>query len=369
MSHVSSLGYLFFFSLSIVLINVGIGSVYMRSENPQLIQSSGRSLTQDHRASRGRMSTSTRFVRTFVRTTNTTLDFVIAGFPKCGTTTLLFAFAGHEETEISPKEKCSFTNPQLSDKRALHKIDKEALAELSESKDIQRGLKCPNGIKNSDSIERLYMHSPRAKIFVGVRHPILFFQSYYNYRVMESHSKSWNDKIPTVDSFLVDSDWRGVSTRSSRFELVLMQLGKTNMSTSEFSQLLDRPHMGVQPNQFKIFLYALEQMEDPDEVRAFNFRRELGTFLGLKQNLRPFGHENDNRFVAQAGYNETIDICAATFKPLRDLLVAQGQITSKWILEAFMQSEDVTVANRDHFKYIMLKWNSDPCVDTNSSKF
>ena len=304
-----------------------------------------------------------------MRTTNTTLDFVIAGFPKCGTTTLLFAFAGHEETEISPKEKCSFTNPQLSDKRALHKIDKEALAELSESKDIQRGLKCPNGIKNSDSIERLYMHSPRAKIFVGVRHPILFFQSYYNYRVMESHSKSWNDKIPTVDSFLVDSDWRGVSTRSSRFELVLMQLGKTNMSTSEFSQLLDRPHMGVQPNQFKIFLYALEQMEDPDEVRASNFRRELGTFLGLKQNLRPFGHENDNRFVAQAGYNETIDICAATFKPLRDLLVAQGQITSKWILEAFMQSEDVTVANRDHFKYIMLKWNSDPCVDTNSSKF
>lgn len=340
----------------------------MRSEHPHLIQNSGRALTQDHHASRGGTPMSTRLARPFVRTTNTTLDFVIAGFPKCGTTTLLFAFVGHEETDIGRKEKCSFTNPHLSDKRALHKIDREALAELSDSRDIQRGLKCPNGIKNSDSIERLHMHSPRAKIFVGVRHPILFFQSYYNYRVMESHSKSWNDEIPTVDTFLRDADWRGVSTRSSRFELILMQLGKTNMTTFELSQLLDRPHMGIQPNQFKIFLYALEQMEDPDEARASNFRRELGAFLGLKQNLRPLGHENNNRLVSQVGYNETIDICAVHFKPLRDLLVAQGKVTSKWILEAFTQSEDVTVANREHFKHLVLKWNSDPCLDTNSSK-
>jgi hypothetical protein len=33
------------------------------------------------------------------------LDFIIAGFPKCGTTTLLYAFMRHNETKIGESEE------------------------------------------------------------------------------------------------------------------------------------------------------------------------------------------------------------------------------------------------------------------------
>jgi len=330
-----------------------------------------RSLTEEHSFSlRKRSNITLRFSRpssTRVTNASMSLDFVIAGFPKCGTTTLVYAFRDHEETDVGSKEKCAFTSPQISDSRAVQRMYMESLLELNQSPDMKRGMKCPTGIKNADSIERLHMHSPQAKVIIGVRHPVFFLQSYYNYRITEHYTKNWKEAIPSIDSLVGLTDWRGVSTDSARFELFLMQLGKTNMSTTDLSQLVGRPHMGVQPNNFKIFLYTLEQMDDPDENRAGGFRNELSTFLGLKQPLKPMGHENINHFIDQAAYGETINICSPNFKPLRDLLITQGLQSSNWIREAFLLSEDVAVANRDHFNLLLQNWGSDPCAESDDT--
>jgi hypothetical protein len=359
----SNVGFFLFVTFSSVLINVEIHRAYLvfdRSEFHEFHHS--RSLNQgQHRPSNRNASLSESYL-TKARRPHLKLDFFIAGFPKCGTTTLLYAFAAHGDTEISREERCSISDALMSDTTAISKIDTEVLAELNQSIHVKRGMKCPNGIKNARSIERLHMHSPGAKVIIGVRHPVHFFQSFYNYRITEHYNNNWTSPIPRVDTLVGDNEWRGVSTDAARFELFLMQLGKTNISMSLLNQLIGRPHMSVQPNNLKIFLYSLEQMEDPMEVRAASFRGEMETFLGLKHHLRPFGRENINHFVAKAAHNETIDICASTFEHLRRLLVAQGKETSKWIRDSFMLSEDVTVANRDHFSRLLSAWSSDPCA-------
>jgi hypothetical protein len=290
------------------------------------------------------------------------LDFFIAGFPKCGTTTLLYAFAQHGETQISREEKCGIANVVLNDTTAISEMEVELLKLPNKTIHLKRGMKCPNGIKNARSIARINMHSPGARIVIGVRHPLLFFQSYYNYRITEYYNNNNTSPIPRVETLVGDSQWRGVSTDAARFELFLMQLGKANLTDFYLKQLVARPHMGVQPNSLKIFLYSLEQMEDPMENRAARFRGELESFLGLKQHLKPFGRENINHFVAKDAHNETIDICAAKYGPMRRLLVEQGKETSKWILDSFVHSDDVIVANRDHFTQLLSTWSFDPCA-------
>jgi hypothetical protein len=64
------------------------------------------------------------------------------------------------------------------------------------------------------------------KIIVGVRHPVSWFQSYYNYRVIEIHDKNVVIQPPTAESLIGSKSWMGVSTDGARFELGLMQLGK-----------------------------------------------------------------------------------------------------------------------------------------------
>ena len=69
------------------------------------------------------------------------LDFFVAGFPKCGTTTLLKAFEAHNETVVPPKEECSLNLMDQDDvayahiKNALHTINPN----------VKRGIKCPFG--------------------------------------------------------------------------------------------------------------------------------------------------------------------------------------------------------------------------------
>jgi len=113
------------------------------------------------------------------------LDFYIAGFAKCGTTTLVRTFEKHPETSIKG-ENCSFASPKKSGGSGIT----EELMKLDPSPAVKRGIKCPSSIKNQAAIKRIKNHSPETHILIGFRHPIHFFQSFYNYRVNENHSTS-----------------------------------------------------------------------------------------------------------------------------------------------------------------------------------
>ncbi|CAB9500691.1 ATP synthase D chain, mitochondrial (ATP5H) [Seminavis robusta] len=308
------------------------------------------------------------------------LDFIIAGFPKTGTTSLLYAFGDHPEADIASRERCGVTNPMTNDTVAYSKLQ-EALSELSPSPQVKRAIKCPNAVYHAyHAIVRLEQHAPNAKFVVGLRHPVAMLQSYYNYRVTEHYDKQQNggeeggnaETIPPLDRLIgVDKEWRGVSTDSTRFELYLMQFGKTAVEANILHAMIPRGetlaerknhHWAIKPNTFSIFLYTLDQLEDTNNAaRSQSFREGLQHFLDLQRPLKPVGRENLNHFVGKQGHPETVDICLPKYKSLRQILVRQGARSARWIEYEFLSSQDVLVANRDHFLKSIRSWGIDPC--------
>jgi hypothetical protein len=299
------------------------------------------------------------------------LDFLVAGFPKCGTTTLLFAFQKHTGISIGERENCLLARPIQQDDVNLRQLD-DSLAKLddnTESSDKLLGMKCPDTLNNFKTMHRLAQHSPECKFVIGVRHPVKMLQSFYNYRVTEIYDKHWTDPIPDLlDVLSKKVPWKDVSLDSGRFELKLLQFAKTNMTVSDLNMLLDRPHYAIKPNRFKIFLYALEQInDDSDGDRSAEFRQDLQGFLELPTPIQTFGHENLNRFVGSKAHSETVNICDAHFDSIRETLVENSRKTAVWIRDQFMNSPDVVVSNRAYFTKILEDWMKDPCREKPSA--
>lgn len=292
------------------------------------------------------------------------LDFLIAGFPKCGTTTLMHAFAAHNETDISTKEKCQIGGSNLAAGPAYAKLT-EVVSELSTDANVKRGVKCPISLRSHRTISLLVRHSPETRLIIGVRHPVRMLESHYNYRITELYDKKKQANIPPIETLVNGNEWMGVSTRNARFEIPLMQLGKTNMTTRELEKLGLMAHAAVVPNKFKVFLYSLEQLKDKNATRTDNVRHSLESFLELEHPMKPLGHENLNRFVGENAHKETIDICDDKYADLRIELITKGRETQLWLRYQFLKSPDVTVANRNHFLELLQEWESDPCVKSN----
>jgi hypothetical protein len=290
------------------------------------------------------------------------LDFIIAGFPKCGTTTLLYALRAHKDTDISDSERCAVANMGLSYEQALEVLNDSA-AELSSSPHIKRGIKCPTILRSYKTIARIEQHSPSAKFVVGLRHPIEMLESFYNYRVTEIYNNKLQEPIPSFDDVVRrNKPWKGISRDTPRFDRNLMQFGKTLMTKTDLRHLVGQKYMAVRPSAAKIFLYSLDQLNEPNEHRSRPFRRDLQTFLGLEKPLDPMGHENLNHFVGNKAHPETVDICEDKYRGLRKRLLARGKQMASWIRDEFMKSPDVGVGNEKQFLKSLGSWSVDPCA-------
>ena len=289
------------------------------------------------------------------------LDFLLAGFAKTGSTSLLHLFDNHEETSIADREICAFDS-----EKAIAKLSK-ILDELPlKSASTQRGIKCPTSIWDSKGLAKLANMQQDLKIIVGVRHPISWFQSYYNYRVTEMHNNNMITQPPPAESLIGTKGWKGVSTDGARFELGLMQLGKAEI---DFKDLLVLGGSGrrVFPSSFKVFLYSIDQLEDTDEERSNTFRKDLQTFLGLGNDIEKIPRSNVNHFIGDSRHSETINICDAKYRRLRKVLLKNGIKSHKWIHSKFVHHADVTVGGRDNFLRILDGWGSDPCLKPNTT--
>lgn len=264
---------------------------------------------------------------------------------------------------MNPSELCPTLRQQQADNNlVIQKMD-EALASLDPSK--KRSFKCPNIIYDYHEKSLVKKLSPKAKLVIGVRHPIKMLQSYYNYNVMMINIREdlVGERIPTLFKIIESGEpWRGVSLEATRFELFLMQLGKTRISSEQKIELFDH-QLATKPTFHKVFLYSVDQLEDTHEERSSVFRRSMADFLGLKKTVEPFKHENKNWLIGKHGFKESINICDAEFQEIRNGLVLQGKATAEWIRDRFLESNDVTVANKDHFIETLEQWGTDPCTE------
>jgi hypothetical protein len=315
------------------------------------------------------------------------LDFLVAGFPKSGTTSLLYSLTAHPEVAIDKREHCAIAFDKgysesvvakmfRNDMQALEKTDvnDNVNANQANSKAVT-GIKCPDALYKDRAIRRLVdWQKPdpagsktvtSTHLIIGLRHPVWQMQSYYNYRVTEMYDKKvWWKNIRLLPDILEGrtKPWKGMSPYSVRYELFLQQLDKVNLTATEFADLQQYPELSVQPNPFRIFVYALEQLEDTDVDRNAVFRRDLADFLLLQQSLPEVGHENRNHFTGAAAHPETIDICESSFQHVRQQMVNDATASARWIGERFINAADVTVSNRDHFLAALEGWKKDPCL-------
>jgi len=269
---------------------------------------------------------------------NWLLDFSIVGFPKTGTSTLMLYLKNQTQSiYIFDDERCELGwNQHVPLLKDLHRMYQPHL---------QMGIKCPRDLEVDFALNNYRSYFPETKFIVGVRNPIRWFESFYNFRI--------HNEFPMLPPQKLVGKCRklnqGVCTDRANFS--------QHLSKIEASR--------------KVFLYEMNQLQDNELVDTFIL--DLGEFLSLKTPLQgpmihvkpgrnPVSIEHENKLVSQK-----IDICEDQYTELRGLLQRQASESATWILNDFLVNPNVKVSSPDNFKQLLRKWHDDPC-DTDENK-
>ena len=289
------------------------------------------------------------------------LDFAISGFPKCGTSTMMTFLGLHPEAQCFQYEVYDLKNNKPA------KLIEKLYNKLLEG-DYKRGYKSPSEIEHEHVRQHLATLFPQTKIFIGVRHPVRWFESFYNFRTQNLNS------MPHANTLIgpCTKGKKGLCTNRGLFHLFLSKLGKTNMTSPLEKKMMDRhkkmfrngpPTTNFFPN--KVFLFTTDQLGDENETRTDIFRKDVKEFVGFRQEMPPLVHHKPGKKWDNATQVEKdsrkIDICDQQYKKLREVLMDTSREASVWIRNYFITSEDVTVSSPEYFDQILESWMYDPC--------
>jgi hypothetical protein len=248
----------------------------------------------------------------------------------------------------------------------------------------QRCYKCPADITQARIMNVYRMHWPRTKLLVGIRHPVRFFESLYNFRVQNAGL----DEPPMPDPLrLMGRCGRGMRqtcTDMANYAFHLIRLGKQHYEKNATDVRRRRPptpleaHIvgrykraaynvtALEPLPNPLFLFAVEELADKDIARQAEFRRAVQTFLGLSTPLPPLIHYAPGRRWTEKIQRERnalkMDICQNRFVPLRSELMRLAVQNSAWISE-FISLPTVSVASESRMLEVLESWTKDPCTN------
>jgi hypothetical protein len=289
------------------------------------------------------------------------LNFAILGFPKCGTSTMMHHLSKHNQVQIFIDERC-----EMSSNQEVPLI--RDLYNKLPAGDYVRGIKCPMDLENTELAMRNYQRVfPKANYIVGIRHPVLWFESLYNFRV--------HNKVPMLPAEELIGRCqrlhRGVCTFRGNFHLFLSNLGKTNITDPNEIQYISpkiRRSMDTLQTKQKVFLYEVRQLSDSDPGRETQLLTDLQSFLGLTEPISSMiwfkpGLKHEQKTLEQVNEMK-INICDEKYIKLRGVLMEQSINASKWISQYFVEAPDVYVSSKEHFSSVLMKsWLRDPCLD------
>jgi len=283
-------------------------------------------------------------------------DFAIAGFAKSGTSSLMVWLKDHPEVRMQDQE---FEWMQGDPGRAI----KTQYDLVSKSPGFT-GYKSPHHLQYEYYLNLYRKNIPKTKLIVMIRHPVLWFQSFYNYRVLVDGNQSKALKGPPNELIgdLEARPWQPNSATGA-FHRYLAKLGKTDLSADERdlmsgfvaqNELIGKPP--VVPNP--ILLVENRQMSDDNVSRFATLRKDVQNYLGLKQEL-PITPPHANARNSQV--SPSFDICDDQYLPIRSELMHVARNSSIWIREYFLKSPDVEVSSQEYFDELLLSWMDDPC--------
>jgi hypothetical protein len=289
------------------------------------------------------------------------LNVAVVGFPKCGTSTLMYHLESHPEVQFFTHERCEMTGNQ-------HVPLMRSLYNDLPPGDYVRGIKCPRDMELSIPAYQKYFK--KASFIVGIRHPVLWFESFYNFRVHNGQPMKPAEECRGMHI----RGCQAVSTFRANFHLFLSRLGKTNIYDPEELKYIarkERKHLKTNSANFtqKVFLFEVTQLNDKDETRSLALREDLQKFLHLKEPIPPFIHFRPGKAHSSEKLKSVtkskINICDDRYNELRTELMGLSMNTARWIRKYFVQSKDVVVSSKDHFtnSIMMESWERDPCLD------
>lgn len=108
------------------------------------------------------------------------LDFSIVGFPKCGTSSMMEWLHQHSDVACIQDEVWGMVwgRPRQLVKRLYKGLPEGPYV---------RGYKCPAELTSWHVMNYYREYFPSARMIVGIRHPISWFQSLYNFRYVSVH--------------------------------------------------------------------------------------------------------------------------------------------------------------------------------------
>ncbi|KAI2497342.1 hypothetical protein MHU86_17162 [Fragilaria crotonensis] len=178
------------------------------------------------------------------------VDFAIIGFPKCGTSTMMEYLDKSPYTKVAQKERCELGTGRQA------KLTRDLYKELPEG-NYKRGIKCPRDLENEFSMAGYNKYFPGVHLLVGIRHPVLWLESFYNFRVYN------NNPMPPVEQLLgaCNKYSRHVCAHRARFHQYLANLGKTPLGPEEQKFFVHGgKELRLTPVKGKVFLYHVEQL-------------------------------------------------------------------------------------------------------------
>jgi len=294
----------------------------------------------------------------------TIMDFAVVGFPKCGTTTLE-ANLGY----LSPMPVSDICTPVHQTVWYSYKNWPEQYQKEGEEQ-IFRGTKCPAFIQGT-WLKEWSKHLPRTKLIVGVRHPVLWFQSFWNMQVANRLTTFAGNDPYKITEPCPDAKGNGcrngcpsrqlLCMHRGRFHVSLASLGKTDLSAEERKILAaNDPDGGNNVPDHKIrnpiFVYE-QKMLGEDYMWD-----DLAKYIGADR------VPHDKR-VNSHGKNRDleVDFCIDKYDDFRAKMMPMSYEVAVWLQEYLIplakneSRTDVVISRPDTFHELVETYKVDPC--------
>ena len=288
----------------------------------------------------------------------------------------------------------------------------------------RRGYKSPNDVEDGRARNKLRVHYPKTRLLVGLRHPVLWFESFYNHRIQNGYPMPdpASYDLPKNREKCTAAD-RGVCIQRANFHKTLAFWGKTPLlspnkekyesfydagyTTDSEWQFFSEAHRKLLLKEFNktfvspnpMFLYDVSQLRMPlasssgadheEERRSQkdyeDFVYSLQGFLGVPRNLsampamiRESPGKTDVNATEQSRRNGLkIDVCDDGFEIPRRHLLEIGANAAAWITNYFARSPHGVVLGGDlgengggssRLLEILQSYGKDPCPDRRARK-
>ena len=247
-----------------------------------------------------------------------------------------------------------------------------------------RGYCNPHDVQWPGSLDFYTNTCQRTKLVVIVRHPVLWFESFYNYRRIRGEDWSVKGDGPN-DLITRGNNKKGnyVNSSSGAFHKWLAVLGKTSLNkhemdllngwynhTDEFRNRTKTIVNGVSQNanmtrvENPMFIMDISQLAEKNTTLKQQLNHDLQMFLELSGPL-PAELPHSNSGASRLKHNKKrealmMNICDEEMEPIHNEMLLVARNASSWMNQYFLNSPDVSYSG--NLRDIIEGWKIDPCI-------